>query len=76
MGLSQYDTALEHLNQALEIQVKINDSVGEGATLSRMGAIDQMSGRYDKALEYFAKGAVNSRESGSSWRAGIYTFFW
>ncbi|MGO9376688.1 MAG: tetratricopeptide repeat protein [Syntrophobacteraceae bacterium] len=55
MGLSQYDTALEHLNQALEIQVKINDSVGEGATLSRIGAIYQMSGRYDKALEYLQK---------------------
>ena len=55
IDLSQYEAAIDYLNRALEIQVKIYDSVGEGITRRRMGTAYQLMGQYDTAIEYLEK---------------------
>ena len=50
--IGDYDTSFKYLKQALEIQQKIGDKSGEGATLNNISLIYDARGDYDTALQY------------------------
>jgi tetratricopeptide (TPR) repeat protein len=62
--LGDYDTALSHLQQSLEIRKEIADHEGEGITLNNLSQLFQARGDYDTALSYLQQSLVISREIG------------
>jgi signal transduction histidine kinase/DNA-binding response OmpR family regulator/Tfp pilus assembly protein PilF len=46
--------ALDYLNQALELSLKVKNNLGIATSYSRMGALYQLSGQYSKAIDCFS----------------------
>ena len=65
----EYKLAFEKLNQALEIQTKLNDNLGIGKTFIQLGHIHQNKGEYGEALEKYNDALEIQTELGD--RSGI-----
>lgn len=49
---SNYSKAMEHYQLSYKIRERLNDKVGIGESLNRIGMIYNVKGEYDKALDY------------------------
>jgi tetratricopeptide (TPR) repeat protein len=57
--------ALEHYQQALEIDREIGDKEGEATQLGNMGSVYYIQGKLEKALEHYQQALEINREIGS-----------
>ena len=55
-----------HSERALEIYVRLNDADRESAVLNNMGGIAYLTGRWDEAVELYARAADASRRAGDA----------
>jgi CHAT domain-containing protein len=67
----QFQTALQSLQQALEIYQEIGDQTGESTVLNNIGTIYDKIGQYPEALEYYQQSLVRVREMGDRPREGV-----
>jgi len=71
LALGEYDSALDYLQQSLEIRREIGDRAGEGTTLSNIGALHHALGEYESALDYLQQSLEIRREIGNRAGEGI-----
>jgi tetratricopeptide (TPR) repeat protein len=57
--------ALEHYQQALEIDRKIGNKQGEASTLTNMGNVYQIQGKFKEALEHYQQALEIDRKIGN-----------
>jgi len=63
-NISEYDTALDYLLQALTITQQLGDKSGEGATLNNIASIYHARGDYDTALDYLLQALTITQHLG------------
>ena len=63
-ALGDFETALEYMQQELDIKREIGDKSGEGTTLNNISGIYHARGDYDTALDYLQQSLAISREIG------------
>jgi CHAT domain-containing protein len=62
--LGQFDEARRHLEQALAMNRKAGDRLGEGKTLNVLGLLDWDLGSYNAALKHFQSASTIGRDLG------------
>ena len=63
LGLKQYNNAVKHLEQALNIMVQANGSVSAKLQiLTELGMVWQRSGNYDKAITFYQRALQETKE--------------
>jgi tetratricopeptide (TPR) repeat protein len=62
--LGQYDVAIDHLSQALELHESSGDRQGAARTLSNLGIVEDRLGQHERAAEHLGAALVRFRETG------------
>jgi tetratricopeptide (TPR) repeat protein len=59
-----YETALQHYTQSLDIRMEVEDKLGEGITLNNIGMLYHARRDWAKALEYYEQALMSYRKAG------------